>query len=169
MLTVLEKVNILQKVPLFHEVPTESLARLAALAQEVRYEAGSLLYRENDAAESMFTLMEGEVVLLRNGQETEKLAPPSEVGALAMLADQPQPDSARATQPTLALQLTSRSSTTPWPRTSTSPAASCARWPGRRPLPPNVEGVGEREQETRTPESAGDACRQTCGDRTRLL
>ena len=105
MLTVLEKVNILQKVPLFHEVPTESLARLAALAQEVRYEAGSLLYRENDAAESMFTLMEGEVVLLRNGEETEKLAPPSEVGALAMLADQPQPDSARATQPTLALQL----------------------------------------------------------------
>ena len=105
MLTVLEKVNILQKVPLFHEVPTESLARLAALAQEVRYEAGSLLYRENDAAESMFTLMEGEVVLLRNGQETEKLAPPSEVEALAMLADQPQPDSARATQPTLALQL----------------------------------------------------------------
>ena len=105
MLTVLEKVHILQKVPLFHEVPTESLARLAALAQEARYEAGSLLYRENDAAESMFTLMEGEVVLLRNGQETEKLAPPSEVGALAMLADQPQPDSARATQPTLALQL----------------------------------------------------------------
>ena len=105
MLTVLEKVNILQKVPLFHEVPTESLARLAALAQEVRYEAGSLLYRENDAAESMFTLMEGEVVLLRNGQETEKLAPPSEVGALAMLADQSQPDSARAIQLTLALQL----------------------------------------------------------------
>lgn len=105
MLTVLEKVHILQKVPLFHEVPTESLARLAALAQEVRYEAGSLLYRENDAAESMFTLMEGEVVLLRNGQETEKLAPPSEVGALAMLADQSQPDSARAIQLTLALQL----------------------------------------------------------------
>ena len=105
MLTVLEKVNILQKAPLFHEVPTESLARLAALAQEVRYEAGSLLYRENDAAESMFALMEGEVVLLRNGQEREKLAPPSEVGALAMLADQSQPDSARATQPTLALQL----------------------------------------------------------------
>ncbi len=105
MLTVLEKVNILQKAPLFHEVPTESLARLAALAQEVRYEAGSLLYRENDAADSMFALMEGEVVLLRNGQETEKLAPPSEVGALTLLADQPQPDSARATQPTLALQL----------------------------------------------------------------
>ena len=105
MLTVLEKVNILQRVPFFQEVPTESLARLAALAQEVRYEAGSLLYRENDAADSMFTLMEGEVVLLRNGQETEKLAPPSEVGALAMLADQSQPDSARTTQPTLALQL----------------------------------------------------------------
>ena len=105
MLTVLEKVNILQKAPLFHEVPTESLARLAALAQEVRYEAGSLLYRENDAAESMFVLMEGEVALLRSGQETGKLAPPSEVGALAMLADQSQPASARAAQPTLALQL----------------------------------------------------------------
>ena len=105
MLTVLEKVNILQKAPLFHEVPTESLARLAVLAQEVRYQEGDLLYRENEAADSMFVLMEGEVVLLRSGQETVKLAPPSEVGALAMLADQSRPASARTTQPTRALQL----------------------------------------------------------------
>ena len=105
MLTVLEKVNILQKAPLFHEVPTESLARLAALAQEVRYQEGDLLYRENAAADSMFVLMEGEVVLLRSGQETGKLTPAREVGALAMLADQSQPASARATQPTRALQL----------------------------------------------------------------
>ena len=105
MLTVLEKVNILQKAPLFHEVPTESLARLAALAQEVRYQEGDLLYRENDAADSMFVLMEGEVALLRGGQEMGKLAPPSEVGALAMLADHSRTESARASQPTRALQL----------------------------------------------------------------
>ena len=105
MLTVLEKVNILQKAPLFHEVPTESLARLAALAQEVRYQERDLLYRENAAADSMFVLMEGEVVLLRSGQEKGKLAPPLEVGALALLADQCHPESARATQPARALQL----------------------------------------------------------------
>ncbi len=105
MLTILEKVNILQKVPIFHGVRTESLARVAAIAQEVSYDAREQLYRENDAADSMFVLLEGEVTVLRNGQEAQKLGANQVVGALAMLANQPQPESAVATRPTRALQI----------------------------------------------------------------
>jgi len=104
-MTVLEKVNILQKAPIFHGVRTESLARVAAVAQEIRYSAREVLYRENDAADSMFVLMEGEVALVRNGQEVKKLGPFQEVGAVALLAGDSQPESAIATQPTQALQI----------------------------------------------------------------
>lgn len=105
MLTVLEKVNILQKAPIFLGVRTESLARVAAIAQQVSYNPRELLYRENDAADSMFVLMEGEVALVRNGQEFKKLGPHQEVGAVALLAGDSQPESAIATQPTQALQI----------------------------------------------------------------
>ncbi len=105
MLTVLEKVNLLQKAPLFHGVRTESLARVAAIAREASYEPREPLYRENDAAESMFVLLEGEVALLRNAQETAKLGPRQVAGALAFLAAESQPESAVATQPTRVLQI----------------------------------------------------------------
>lgn len=105
MLTVLEKVDWLQKASLFHEVPTESLARVAAIAQEVGFEAHQALFRENDAADSMFVLLEGEVTLARDGRETQKLSAPQALGALALLAGKPQPESATATQPTRTLQI----------------------------------------------------------------
>ncbi len=105
MLTILEKVSFLQNVPLFHHVRTESLTRVASVAQEVNYEERQALYRENEAADCMFVLLEGEVALVRDGQETRKLAPPDVAGALPLLADESQPDSALATRPTRVLQI----------------------------------------------------------------
>ena len=105
MLTILEKVSFLQKVPLFHHVRTESLTRVASLAQEVSYAEREALFRENDAADSMFVLLDGEVALVRDGRETQKLAAPEVVGALPLLASESQPESALATRPTRALQI----------------------------------------------------------------
>ena len=96
MLTVLEKVEILQKVPLFRDVPTESLARIAAIAQEVALEPRKVLYKENAAADTMFVVLEGEISLVANGQERQKLGPHRVAGALALLASTPQPESAVA-------------------------------------------------------------------------
>ena len=59
MLTVLEKLALLQKVPLFQGVRTESLARLAAVAQEVEYETQQAIFRENEAAEALFLTQPG--------------------------------------------------------------------------------------------------------------
>ncbi len=105
MLTLLEKVNLLQKAPIFHGVRTESLARVAAIAEETSYEARQLLFRENDAADTMFVLLEGEVSLVRDGQEFKKLGANQVAGFLPLLASDSQPESAVATEPVRALRI----------------------------------------------------------------
>jgi CRP-like cAMP-binding protein len=54
---------------------------------------------------SMFVLLEGEVVLLRPGQEEKKLGPGQVAALLAFLAGDSEPESAIATQPVCALRL----------------------------------------------------------------
>jgi CRP-like cAMP-binding protein len=105
MLTTLEKVDMLRKAPLFHAVPSESLARIAAIGQEVSLDPRQALFRENDAADCMFVLLEGEVALLRAAQEVEKLSPYQVVGARPLLAGDPQPLSALTTGPARALRI----------------------------------------------------------------
>jgi len=105
MLTVMEKVALLQNVEAFRAVPTQSLARVATIAQEVDYQAHQALYNDNEAADSMFVLLEGEVVLLRPEQEKKKLGPGQVAGLLAFLAADSEPESAVTTQPVRALRL----------------------------------------------------------------
>ncbi len=105
MLTVLEKVDLLQKVPMFHDVRTESLARVAAIAQEASFEARKMLFSENDAAETMFVLLEGEVALMSGEQRNHTLVANQVVGALAMLAGEHYSVTAVAIKPTRALQI----------------------------------------------------------------
>jgi CRP-like cAMP-binding protein len=105
MLTLLEKVNLLQRSPMFQSVPTESLGRVAAIAQEVAFEANQLLFRENDASDSMFVLLEGEIELLRDSHPPQKMSPHQAVGALGLLAGDPRSESAMATQQIRVLQI----------------------------------------------------------------
>jgi len=105
MLTVMEKVALLQTVEVFRSVPTQSLARVAAIAQEIEYEARQALYNDNEASDSMFVLLQGEVALLRPGQEAKKLGPGQVAGLPAFLAGDSEPESAMATQPVRALRL----------------------------------------------------------------
>lgn len=105
MLTTLEKVDMLRKAPIFRGVPTESLARVAAIAQEVSFEARQQLFSENDAADSMFVLLEGEVILMRDGREAERLSPCQAVGAQALLVGDSQPVSALTAGPLRALRI----------------------------------------------------------------
>jgi CRP-like cAMP-binding protein len=105
MLTTLEKVDLLQKAALFQSIPTESLARVAAIAQEVNWNTRQFLFLEDDPPEAMFILLEGQVEILRTGQEGRKVGPNQVVGALALLADEPEPESAMADQPSRTLRI----------------------------------------------------------------
>ncbi len=105
MLTVLEKVDLLQNVEIFKSVRTESLARIAAIAQEISFEASQVLYGENEAPDTMFALLDGEVVLVRAGHEELKLGEFQTAGAWALLAERPHSETARAARPTRALSI----------------------------------------------------------------
>jgi CRP-like cAMP-binding protein len=105
MLTIMERVDLLQNAEFFREVRTQSLARIAAIAQEVRFEPRQLLFSENEAADAMFILLEGEVTLTGVGREECKLSKFQMAGALALLAEQAHVETVRASQPALALRI----------------------------------------------------------------
>jgi CRP-like cAMP-binding protein len=94
MLTTIEKVNLLQKASVFEGVRTESLARVAAIAREVSCEARQLLFRENEAADTMFLILEGRVSLARDGKEPREAGAGELLGALPLLAGESHSQSA---------------------------------------------------------------------------
>jgi CRP-like cAMP-binding protein len=105
MLTIMEKVDLLQNAAIFYEVRTQSLARVAAIAQEVCFEARQPLFNENEAAVAMYVLLEGEAILTRAGREERRLGKLQLAGGLSLLANVPQMESARADQPIRALRI----------------------------------------------------------------
>jgi len=105
MLTTLEKVDLLRKASLFEAIPTESLTRLAAVTQETSFRAREPLFQENTPAGALFVLVEGQVELLRGGKHIQKQGAYQAVGALPLLAEQPYPESAVASQPVRALRI----------------------------------------------------------------
>lgn len=105
MLTLLEKVSLLQKAPPFQGIRTESLARIAAIAHETNFEPRHTLIRESDNPDTMFVVLEGEVSILQNGQEQKKLGPHEVAGIMALLASEPYPSSAVAIQAVRTLRI----------------------------------------------------------------
>jgi CRP-like cAMP-binding protein len=105
MLTLLEKVSFLQKALVFQWIPTESLGRVAAVAQEINFEARHTLYRETDNPDTMYVVLEGEAAEIQNGQEKKKLGPNEVTGLLPLLSGEPYPTSAVALKPGRALKI----------------------------------------------------------------
>ena len=69
MLTVIEKVIFLQNVDVFLEVPTEQLAYLAAIAEEIAFLKGDDIYKTEESSDAMYFVLEGKVKLHRDGEE----------------------------------------------------------------------------------------------------
>ncbi len=105
MLTILEKADLLQSVEIFCDIRTQSLARVAAIAQEVHFEVRQRLFSENEAADAMYVVLAGEVTLTRAGIEERKLTKFQIAGALALVANQPQAETAVASQTVHALRI----------------------------------------------------------------
>jgi CRP-like cAMP-binding protein len=105
MLTLLEKVSLLQKADIFRGIRTESLGRVAAVAHEISFEPRHALFRENENPDTLYFVLEGEIAEMQNGQEKKKLGPNGVAGALAVLAGNPYDTSAVALQPVRALRI----------------------------------------------------------------
>jgi CRP-like cAMP-binding protein len=90
MLTVVEKVLFLQDVDIFQNTSTEDLAHIAAITEEVHYQTGSEIFREGEASDSMYLVIEGKVRLHRGDQEVMTAQKKDAFGTWALFDDQPR-------------------------------------------------------------------------------
>ncbi|MBN2732706.1 MAG: cyclic nucleotide-binding domain-containing protein [Balneolaceae bacterium] len=68
--TTIEKVIHLQRIEMFGDIPSEQLAHLAAIAQDVHVSKGEILFSEGDSSASLYILIDGGISLEReNGYQ----------------------------------------------------------------------------------------------------
>ena len=68
----LEKIIVLNKVPLFSMLKTEDIHMISTIATEEAYEDGHVLFREGDVGDKLFIVVSGEVLILKNRNGEEK-------------------------------------------------------------------------------------------------
>ena len=100
--------TVLASVPLFADLPKETLDRLQRIAVEREYPAGAEIVSEGEVGAGFFLITKGAVEVSR-GQGQTHLATRKRgdyFGEMALLDGRPRSASVRATEPTTCLVLT---------------------------------------------------------------
>jgi CRP/FNR family cyclic AMP-dependent transcriptional regulator len=105
MLTVVEKVLFLQDADIFENTSTEDLAYIAAITEEVHHQAGSTIFQENEASDSMYLVVEGKVRLHRGDQEVMVAKDKDAFGTWALFDDRARIVTATALEDSLLLRI----------------------------------------------------------------
>ena len=90
MISTVEKVLFLKSVDLFSKIPGEDLAQVAGIAQEVTFDNGQLIIQEGEIGDSMFLIIEGEIIVHRAGQQLTRLGEREAFGEMAILDNEPR-------------------------------------------------------------------------------
>ena len=88
MLTIVEKVILLQSVDVFGEVSTEQLAHLAAIAEEYEEPKDTRVYSESDPSDAMYIVLTGKVRLHRGDTEVTVAGAETAFGTWALFDDE---------------------------------------------------------------------------------
>lgn len=108
MITV-EKVLFLRNVPFFSGMPLRELGRVAGIAEEVVYSAGSSIIRQGERGDSLFLIEEGEVRVHQrvHGREKEIRVQKERdyFGEMGILVDEPRTASVTALTDCLLLRI----------------------------------------------------------------
>jgi len=105
MYSVIEKVIFLQDIDVFKEVRTEDLSYLAMIAEELTYLPGKNLYEVNQAPDSLYLVIDGQVKLHREGQEISVIGPGEAIGTWSLFDNQPRVATATALEETKTLRI----------------------------------------------------------------
>ena len=90
MFTIIEKVIFLQNVDVFSDIPTEQLAYLAAIAEEVTFMNNESIYELGEVSDSPYLVLEGQVRLHRDGEEILVASANDAFGTWALFDDEPR-------------------------------------------------------------------------------
>lgn len=105
MLTTIEKVLFLQEIDMFEFTTTEDLSHIAAITEEVEYEADSIIFKEEEISDSMYVVVEGKVKLTRDGQDVMTAEKKDVFGTWALFDDEPRIVTATALEITQLLRI----------------------------------------------------------------
>src|SRR5690606_6784019 len=97
--------DFLASVPLFSGCSQRELQAIARSSTEIALDAGSELVTQGEPGREAFVILEGAVVVRRNGRKVATLGPGDCVGEMALLDHGPRTASAVTTAPTRALAL----------------------------------------------------------------
>lgn len=106
MLTTLERVLFLKRVPLFARVPGEDLARLAQESTVETFMAGQDVFKQGDPGDAMFLIVNGQVSVHLAQKELVKLKEEDFFGEMAMLDQEPRSATVTALSSLTALKIT---------------------------------------------------------------
>lgn len=67
----LEKIIVLNKVPLFAALKTEDIHKISTIAMEESHPGGHTLFYEGDVGDRLYIVVSGNVLILRNKKEEE--------------------------------------------------------------------------------------------------
>jgi ATP:ADP antiporter, AAA family len=105
MLSVIEKVLLLQNVDVFTQIPTDKLAQLAAIARERFVISGESLYHQHDRPDALYLVLEGTVGLYDGEKEIRQVKNHSPFGTWALFDGEPRAMTATALEDSRLLRI----------------------------------------------------------------
>lgn len=103
--TTIEKVIHLQRLKMFGDIPSEQLAHLAVIAQDKRISRGEVLFSEGDSSDSLYILIDGAIVLERQGREQKSVEKDEAFGIWGFFDRNPRLTTAKATEDSYLLKI----------------------------------------------------------------
>ena len=95
MLLTIERVTILNNIPIFADIPGYILASVAGIVEEIELSAGETFIQEGAIEDCLYMIVDGRVRVHSQGKDILTLGPGQSVGELAVL--DPEPRSASVT------------------------------------------------------------------------
>ena len=90
MLTRVERVLALKNIELFHDIPGEVLADIAALLEEESFEKGQYIVNEGDLGKELYMIVKGEVEVVAGGNVVAVMKEGAGFGEMALIDSQPR-------------------------------------------------------------------------------
>jgi len=90
MLTIIEKVLLLQNVDILSGIASEQLSFIASIAQETSIQPNWEIYREGDSPDGLYVVVSGSIRIMRGKDEIDRIMPNGAFGVWALFDNEPR-------------------------------------------------------------------------------